>query len=167
MAGPKAEGVYTDHLLREVHETIEPVLTGMGYALVELAVGRRKGVSHIAVVIYRAAGVGVDDCAEVSGMILPRLETMEQLTSGVTLEVSSPGIERSIRSPAEYGIFAGRGVRLLAGTETEWQSGIIDHVEGDTLWLRKGRNTRGFALGGIRKARLDHAVEVEEEKNAV
>lgn len=85
----------------------------------------------------------------------------------MTLEVSSPGIERSIRSPAEYGIFAGRGVRLLAGTETEWQCGIIDRVEGDTLWLRKGRERRGFALSGIRKARLDHAVEVEEEKNAV
>ncbi len=166
MIGPKAEGVYSDHLLQDVRATVEPVLTGMGYALVELAVGRRKGVSHVAVVIYRAAGVGVDDCAEVSGMILPRLETLEALAD-VTLEVSSPGIERSIRSPAEYGIFAGRGVRLLAGAETEWQCGIIDRVESDTLWLRKGRDTRGFALSGIRKARLDHAVEVEEERNAI
>jgi ribosome maturation factor RimP len=158
--------VYSEHLLLDVRETIEPVLTAMGYALVELAVGRRKGVSHIAVAIYRASGVGVDDCAEVSGMLLPRLSTLEQL-SELTLEVSSPGIERSIRSPSEYGIFAGRGVRVLSGTETEWQSGIIDGVEGDTLWLRRGRERRGFALSGIRKARLDHAVEVEEEKNAV
>jgi ribosome maturation factor RimP len=159
--------VYSDHLLRDVRDTVEPVIAGMGYALVELAVGRRRGVSHVVAVIYRVSGVGIDDCAEVSGMILPRLETLEPLSSGVTLEVSSPGIERSIRSPAEYGIFAGRGVRVLSGTETEWQYGIIDRVEGDTLWLRKGREKRGFALSGIRRARLDHAVEVEEDKNAV
>ncbi len=96
----------------------------MGLALVEMALGRRKGTTRVSVVIYRQGGVGVDDCAEVSGMLLPRLETIEGM-GDVSLEVSSPGIERTLRDSAEYAIFAGRGVRILAGTETEWQGGII------------------------------------------
>ncbi len=160
------EGVYLEHFHDKVRDAIAPVLAGMGYALVELALGRRKGTTRVSVVIYRQEGVGVDDCAEVSGMLLPRLETIEGMTD-VSLEVSSPGIERTLRGPAEYAIFAGRGVRVLAGAETEWRSGVIDRVEGDTLWLRVGRERKGFALAEIRKARLDYSVEVEEAKNAV
>jgi ribosome maturation factor RimP len=158
--------VYLEDFHESVRDAIAPVLAGMGYSLVELSLGRRKGTTRVSVVIYRQEGVGVDDCAEVSGMLLPRLETIEGMTE-ISLEVSSPGIERTLRSPAEYAIFAGRGVRLLTGEETEWRGGIIDRVEGDTLWLRIGREHRGFALAAIRKARLDHAVEVKEAKNAV
>jgi ribosome maturation factor RimP len=81
--------------------------------------------------------------------------------------VSSPGVERTLRSPSEYRIFTGRGVRVLVGQETEWQGGIIDGVEGDTLWLRRGRQRTGFAMAEIRRARLDHSVEVEEANHAV
>jgi ribosome maturation factor RimP len=158
--------VYLEHFHDRVFQAIEPVLAGMGYALVEMALGRRKGTTRVSVVIYRREGVGVDDCAEVSGMLLPRLETIEGM-SDVSLEVSSPGVERVLRGPAEYKVFTGRGIRFLAGEETEWRGGIIDRVEGETLWLRKGRECKGIALADIRKARLDHSVEVEEAKNAV
>jgi ribosome maturation factor RimP len=120
----------------------------------------------VTLVIFRKEGVGVNECAEVSSLVYPRLQTLEGLQD-VSLEVSSPGIERAIRSPAEYQIFKGRGVRILSGDETEWTYGIIDGVENDTLWLKKGKEKRGFALSGIRRARLDHSVEAEEEKNAV
>jgi ribosome maturation factor RimP len=158
--------VFLDHFHDSVREAIEPVLAGMGFSLVEMTLGRRKGTTRVSVVIYRQGGVGVDDCAEVSGMVLPRLETIEAM-GDVSLEVSSPGIERTLRHPGEYAIFAGRGIRILTGTETEWQGGIIQRVDGGTLWLKTGREIKGFAVADIRKARLDHSVEVEEAKNAV
>lgn len=158
--------MYLDHFHDSVREAVQPVLAGMGLALVEMSLGRRKGTTRVSVVIYRQGGVGVDDCAEVSGMLLPRLETIEGM-GDVSLEVSSPGIERTLRDPAEYAIFAGRGVKILAGTETEWLGGIIQRVDGGTLWLKTGRDIKGFAIADIRKARLDHTVEVEEAKNAV
>ena len=174
--------MYSELFEKEVRETVEPLLAGMGIFLVELTIGRLKGVTRVGVVIHRndktpqgrggqmpqarGGGVGIDDCAEVSRLLLPRLQTIEGLQD-VSLEVSSPGIERTIRSPAEYAIFLGRGVRILSGTETEWFGGIIDRVEAGALWLRKGKEKRGFALAEIRKARLDYSVEVEEAKNAV
>jgi ribosome maturation factor RimP len=150
----------------DIRQAVEPVLAGLGFSLVELSVGRLKGSTRVAIVLYREAGVGVDECAEVSRLLFPRLETLEGLAD-VSLEVSSPGIERQIRSPAEYLIFKGRGLRLLAGDATEWEAGIIDGVEGDTLWLRRAGRRRGFAVAAVRKARLDHAVEIEEAENAV
>ncbi len=158
--------MYSETLEREVREVAEPLLQGLGYSLVDLTVGRLSGSTRINVVIYRKEGVGVDDCAEVSGTLFPRLQTIESLADP-SLEVSSPGIDRTLRRPAEYAIFRGRGVKILAGGDTEWTGGIIDRVDEGTLWLRRGRETRGFAISGIRKARLDYSVEVEEKKNAV
>ena len=154
------------YLDADIRAAIEPVLSGMGFSMVELSVGRLKGSTHVSVVLYRRGGVGIDQCAEASHLLLPRLETLEGLDD-VSLEVSSPGIERQIRSPAEYEIFKGRGVRLLAGDETEWIGGIIDGVEGGTLWLKRGRERKGFAISGIRKARLEFSEEIEEAENAV
>ena len=150
----------------EVRAAVEPVLVGMGFAVVELSIGRVKGSSRVHVVLYRASGVGVEDCAEASRVLFPLLQTLEGLPD-VSLEVSSPGIDREIKSPAEYRIFVGRGVRILVGDSIEWFGGIIDRVEDDTVWLRKGIETRGVPVAAIRRARLDHSVEVEETKNAV
>ena len=85
---------------------------------------------------------------------------------------SEPGSElagnrEGLRRPEEYTIFLGRGVRVLAGTETEWLGGIIDGVEAGTLWLRGEKGGAGSRFPDIRKARLDHSVEVEEAKNDV
>ena len=82
-----------ESLEKAVREVVEPVLEGLGYSLVELTIGRLSGSTRVNVVIYRKEGVGVDDCAEVSGMLFPRLETIEALADP-SLEVSSPGMER-------------------------------------------------------------------------
>jgi len=158
--------LYAESLEKSVREVVEPLLTGLGFSLVDLSIARLSGSTRVNVVIYRKEGVGVDECADISGMLFPRLETIDVLANP-SLEVSSPGIDRTIRRPSEYAVFQGRGVRILAGDDTEWMGGIIDRVEEGTLWLRKGREIRGFAISGIRKARLDYSVEVEETKNAV
>jgi ribosome maturation factor RimP len=169
------EGVYSELFEKNVRETVEPLLAALGFSLVELAVGRRKGSTRVSIVIYRKEGVGVDDCAVVSQAVLPRLETVPDMQD-VSLEVSSPGTDRSLRSPAEYAVFAGRGVRILSGDEKEWRRGIIDKVEEGMLWLKEGKEKHGFALAAIRRARLDYSAEkehdsprhgFEEDKNAV
>ena len=158
--------MYAQTLEKSVRDVVEPLLAGLGYSLVDLTIGRLSGSTRLNVVIYRKEGVGVDECAEVSGVLYPRLQTIGELDNP-SLEVSSPGIERVVKHSYEYDIFRGRGLRVLAGNATEWDSGVIDRVENGTLWLRKGKDTRGFAISDIRKARLDHSVEVEEAKNAV
>ncbi|HUI70995.1 MAG TPA: hypothetical protein VL354_10790 [Spirochaetia bacterium] len=158
--------MYSESLEKAVRDVTEPLIAGLGFSLVDLTIGRLSGSTRVNVVIYRKEGVGVDDCAEISSMLFPRLETVEGLLDP-SLEVSSPGTDRVVKHSSEYAVFRGRGVRVLAGDSTEWEAGIIDRVEDGTLWLRRGGETHGFAISAIRKARLDYSVEVEETKNAV
>ena len=132
----------------------------MGYDLVELSVGRRKAVSHGVVVLHRPGGVGIDQCAEVARAIQPRLELVEGLAD-VTLEVSSPGIERTLKDPAEYRIFQGRGVQVLPAGGGEWIGGVIEAFRDGTLVLRTPAGSREFPPGAVRRARLDYRLDPE------
>jgi ribosome maturation factor RimP len=155
--------VFAEQLVETVRAEIQPVLTAMGFALVELSVGRRKGASHVVVVLHRPGGVGVDQCTEASRAIQPRLELVEGLEDA-TLEVSSPGIERTMKDPSEYGIFVGRGVQVLPAGGGEWIGGVIEAFRDGTLVLRTAEGAREFPPGGVRKARLDYRLDPQDLK---
>ncbi len=147
--------MYADRLQEQVRTDLEPVVAGMGFSLVEVALARRHGATKAIVVVYRPDGVGLEQCAAVSRAILPRLELVEELGE-VSLEVSSPGIERTIKSPGEYAIFTGRGIRVLPDGETEWIGGTIESAGEGTLALRTDEGRREFPIASVRRARLDY-----------
>ena len=152
-----------DRLDETIRAEIGPVLSAMGYSLVELSAGRRKGVTHVVVVLHRPGGVGIDQCAEVTRAIRPRLELVEGLAD-ITLEVSSPGIERTLKDPAEYGIFQGRGVQVLPAEGSEWIGGVIEAFRDGTLVLRTTEGTHEFPPGAVRRARLDYRLDPADPK---
>ena len=141
--------MYAETLDKAVREAVEPLLEGMGYSLVDLSIGRLSGVTRVSVVVYRKEGVGVDDCAEVSGMLFPRLETIEGMADVEPRGELSRDRAGIRRRPGEYAIFAGRGVRVLAGTDTEWLGGIIDSAWRATRsGCGTGGRRNGFAISG-------------------
>jgi ribosome maturation factor RimP len=147
--------MYSDHVRETVRKEVEPILKAMGFGLVELTVARLKGVTRVGAVIHGPSGVGIDECSQVSRLLYPRLETIEGF-SDVSLEVSSPGIDRVLKSPEEYAFFQGRGIRILTDGETEWIGGVLEKAEAGVLTLRTEGKSREFGLASIRKARLDH-----------
>ena len=155
--------MYADSLEQAVRAEIEPIMAALGYPLVELSVGRRKGVSNVVIVVHRSGGVGVEQCAEVSRAILPRLALVEGLADPA-LEVSSPGIERTLKSPAEYRIFRGRGLRVLPAEGGEWIGGVIAEWRDGSLAFATPEGVRTFPSGSIRRARLDYRLDPPETR---
>lgn len=151
--------VIDDFDLENVRREVTPVIEGMGFSIVELNVGRSTHQINVAIVIYNPEGVGIEDCAAVSRTLRPRLELLEG-SENMRLEVSSPGLERVIKSDEEYALFEGRGVSLLVGRER--LEGIIAGVTEDSLLLNCRGETKTIHLGQIRKARLDYKLEAGE-----
>lgn len=82
---------------------MEPAVVGMGYELVELQASNHGRM--LRVFIDKAGGVTVDDCVVVSRQLTRVLEV-----EGVDyerLEVSSPGLDRPLRKPADFERFSG------------------------------------------------------------
>lgn len=85
---------------------VERVVNGMGFELVDLQAANRARL--VRVFIDRPEGVSVDDCANLSRQ-LSRVFEVEGVEYD-RLEVSSPGLDRRLRRPADFVRFAGQRV---------------------------------------------------------
>lgn len=147
---------------RELNER----LAALGFALVECRVGGTARRPHFAVRIDRssadpeqAAGVTVDDCARASRALEAWLDQAEAGEGGrYILEVSSPGLDRPLRTPAEWRRFLGRPVEVLVpslgGRFRVTAREVIDAPEPQVdLEFPKGVR-RVLPLADIKEARL-------------
>ncbi|MGH8205616.1 MAG: ribosome maturation factor RimP [Steroidobacteraceae bacterium] len=88
----------------------EPLLGQLGYELVDLeyAPGRMHAV--LRVFIDKPQGVGLDDCEQVSHELSALLDVEDPVPTAYTLEVSSPGLDRVLRTRAHFQRFVGARV---------------------------------------------------------
>jgi ribosome maturation factor RimP len=139
-------------------DQVKPILEGMGFSLVELRLGRSKRQSYLSVVVYRPEGVGIDECAAISRNLLPRLELLDWLPD-LRLEVSSPGLDRVLRSSEEFGIFKGRGLKVWTEGADDWLDGKNEGLVDGVLRLSRSGGIVEIPLAQIRKVKLDASQE--------
>ena len=94
---------------------VESTLAGMGFELVDARAS--GGGRQLAIYIDRPGGITVDHCAEVSRH-LSRVFAVEGIDYD-RLEVSSPGLDRPLRKPADFTRFAGNRVDVRMRTPDE------------------------------------------------
>lgn len=133
----------------------------LGYDLVEL---RRGGTGRRPVVDVRidrrdGGNVSIDDCAHVSRALEPRLDASGLVGPQYVLEVSSPGVERPLRSAADWRRFAGRPASVVStalGGRAEVEvmgTEVKDGIERAVMRDARGTELR-IALGDVKEARL-------------
>lgn len=103
----------------EAETLVTPVIEGAGLELVEVAFRRESGRRVLRVVVDRDGGVDLDTIADLSEKVSRRLDLEGFAPGSYALEVSSPGIERTLRAPAEYRRSVGDMVRLKTTTPIE------------------------------------------------
>jgi len=82
----------------ELEESIKLAVEGCGVDLYDIQTTKEHKVSILRVYISHKDGVNLDKCAHVSRMISPLLDIQEPMSGKYTLEVSSPGIERKLKT---------------------------------------------------------------------
>jgi ribosome maturation factor RimP len=85
---------------------IEPVVVDLGCELVDLDLS--PGL--VRVFVDRAVGVRIEDCERVSRVISALLDVEDPMPTAYTLEVSSPGFDRVLRTSAHFERFVGARV---------------------------------------------------------
>lgn len=91
-----------------VTAVVAPVLGSLGVELVD--VEHRGAV--VRVVVDEDAGIGLDRVAEVTQAVSRALDDADPLPGRYTLEVSSPGLERPLRTQEHFARAVGRKVAL-------------------------------------------------------
>lgn len=94
--------------LDEVKDLAEAVARHRGLRLWDVEMGGRPGSSVVRVFVDGDDGVDLDTVAQVSEEISRGLDLRDPIPGRYTLEVSSPGLERSLRSPEHFVLSVGR-----------------------------------------------------------
>ncbi|MGI6620004.1 MAG: ribosome maturation factor RimP [Bacillota bacterium] len=98
--------------LNKLFETFEPLLKDMGYELLDVELTSEMGRPILRVTICKPEGITLDDCVAVDKALDPVLEELDPIPGSYNLEVSSPGLERTLKRNKEYEVFSGRACRV-------------------------------------------------------
>lgn len=97
---------------RQVVTIAEPLISEKGFELIDVEYIKEGAYWYLRLYIDKAGGVDLDDCAAVSRELSRRLDQEEFIAQAYILEVSSPGVERPLKSDADFERFTGHMVKI-------------------------------------------------------
>ncbi len=107
--------------------------------------------------IDKADGVTVDDCANVSRQVSDVLDVSEVMTSQYTLEVSSPGLDRTLFRPAQYDSHVGERVEVRLHFPFEGQkriTGVLAGFENDEVIVQVDDEEYVLPIENVQKTQI-------------
>jgi ribosome maturation factor RimP len=145
-------------------EVVETTLAGMGFELVDARAS--GGGRQLAIFIDRPGGITVDHCAEVSRQ-LSRVFEVEGIDYD-RLEVSSPGLDRPLRKPADFARFAGSKVdvkmRMRDESGRKRFTGVLRGEAGGVATLEVEGREVALRLDEMDRARLVPDLQAKGKK---
>lgn len=121
----------------DVLEHVEEIVAESGLLLVDtnlFQAGRRR---ILRVLVDKVGRVGLDECAGVSRKIANAIETLDLIGGAYTLEVSSPGLGRTLSTENDWIRCVGR--KLEIEIESEEFAGILAEYADGQLTFEDGR----------------------------
>lgn len=136
---------------------LEPAIERLGYELVdiELKLGGRDGM--LRVYLDKADGVDIEDCETVSHQVSAILDVEDPLSGHYTLEVSSPGLDRTLTKPAHFERFMGEDVRVKLRFPLEGRrnfKGALKSADEKQIEIEVDGQSHSLPLTMIESARL-------------
>ena len=95
-------------------EIISSICNDAGYELIDIEIKSNKSNIKLVVFIDCAGGISIDDCVTVNNLLDSVSEIDGLFQEPYTLEVSSPGPNRPLRSVKDFERYEGRNVKLIA-----------------------------------------------------
>ena len=125
-----------------VREAIEPTVAELGYSIWDVTYSKIGADYHLEITIDHERGINIEECERVHRAIDPILDECDPIEGFYYLEVSSPGIERELRTEehisasigmkVEAKLFAPKdGKKSIIGTLSAYEDGKVTVTEGD------------------------------------
>jgi ribosome maturation factor RimP len=136
---------------------IEPVLMISGYELVEVEFVPGAGGGTLRVYIDTPEGIDLDDCETASHLVSELLDANDPFPGAYSLEVSSPGLDRVLRTAEHFARFLGNRVRVelqVARDGRKRYTGVLRKADGEHIEMDVDNFSVSIRLAEISRARL-------------
>ncbi len=154
-----------DELGAQIEGIVQPVLRDHGLELVDIEWQPRRPRGILRVFVDKPGGVSIANCERVSRELGDLLDVADWMTHAYDLEVSSPGLERQLRTDREFRWARGRRVRCWVAGGQETRGRLVD-ADAARLVVETENGPVELPRAEVTKARLDAEVPWPKRANA-
>jgi ribosome maturation factor RimP len=111
-----------------VKDAIEPCVLALGYRIWDVTYQKIGADYHLEITIDNDRGIDIEDCEKVHRAIDPILDEVDPIEGFYYLEVSSPGVERELRTPEHIAASIGARVEAKLFSAYEGQKSLTGEL---------------------------------------
>ena len=137
-----------------VREAIEPTVNDLGYRIWDILYSKVGADYHLEITIDNDEGINIEDCEKVHRAIDPILDEVDPIEGFYYLEVSSPGVERELRTDEHITLSIGQKVEVKLFSAKDGRKrfkGILLSYDGKTVSVDEDGATVDIAKNEIAK----------------
>ena len=108
-----------------VREAILPTVTELGYRIWDVTYAKVGADYHLEITIDSDEGINIEDCEKVHRAIDPILDEIDPIEGFYYLDVSSPGIERELRTDEHISLSIGDKVEAKLFAAKDGRKSIV------------------------------------------
>lgn len=140
-----------------MEELAVPIIKENKCELVDIEYVKEGPNWYLRLYIDKQGGVTVEDCQRVSETLSDVLDEVDPIEHSYILEVSSPGVERPLKSQRDYDYFKGREVEIKlyspVGGKKEF-TGVLEGLENGIVTVNTPEGKLQFQKDKIASTRL-------------
>ena len=128
-----------------VREAIEPTVSELGYSIWDITYQKVGADYHLEITIDSKDGINIEDCEKVHRAIDPILDEIDPIEGFYYLDVSSPGLEREIRTDEHFAAMVGAKVEAKLYAARDVKKSIIGSLvglDGDLVVINDGEDVK-------------------------
>ena len=117
------------NIAARVTEILRPTVEGLGFSIWDVEYVKEGAAWHLRITIDHPDGVDINGCETVHRAVDPVLDEYDPIEDAYYLEVSSPGLEREIRTPEHYTACLGETVEVKFFTAIDGRKGLVGELK--------------------------------------
>lgn len=142
---------------KRTEELILPILDRMGFELWDVEYVKEGPEFYLRAYIDKEGGIMIDDCVDVSHELSDKLDEEDYIDGEYILEVSSPGLGRTIKKDREFDKSIGKEVDLKFYKPIDGKkefTGILDSYDSESVSIKIDEEVKTFTKKEIATVKL-------------
>ena len=96
----------------EIELIVRPIIKEAGYEYIDTEIKKAGNALELIVYADKGGGIGLDDCEKISKLIDSAIDEKDPIQDAYYLCVSSPGLDRPLKKPADFNRSLGKVVDI-------------------------------------------------------
>ena len=146
-----------DALVNEIYEMVNPIAEELNYDIYHIEYVKENGEFYLRIYIEKDGGITLSDCEALSRRVSDLMDEKDPIKDPYFLEVSSPGLNRTLFTENHYKRFIGREVMVRFTKAIDGKKnakGILKEVNDDSIVV-EAENLMNIPKDKIKSANIE------------